>query len=342
MECQTSTIFKWTKHTGWLLLFMLLGSCNTTCSGAMSGDLKIQSNEPSVKDALPSNPNGLTPLAACIDGNRAMGHAKKLVSFAPRHAGTDGLKKTREYIASTLLELGMHPVRHPFTAYTPHPDMKTVDMENISVSFVGKTDKRVLLTGHFDGKIIDDGTFYGANDGGSSTGLLLEMARCLHVHPPEQSVTVVFFDGEEALVKWTDSDSLYGSKNYVSQLMERGEHKQIASLVNVDMIGDKRLRYVHDTNSTPWVFNALRETAVELGHGDYFSGPRGAIGDDHIPFLQVDIPAAVLIDLSFGPGYESNAYWHTENDDMSRICGASMEATGEIVLSALPRLMAAP
>lgn len=321
------------NHITAIFLCLVLGSCNTTCSGTMSGNVTVNPRESS-----PHASTALSPLVACVEGERALAHVKKLVSFAPRHAGTPGIKKTREYIVGTLAQLGVPAIRHPFTAYTPHPELKTVEMENISVSFSGKTVKRVFLSGHFDGKIIEKGTFYGANDGGSSTGLLLEMARCLKAYPPEEKVELVFFDGEEALVQWSDSDSLYGSKKYVSELIEKGETDGIAALVNIDMVGDERLAYVHDSNSTPGVFELLVSSAKKLGYGDLFSGPRGSIGDDHMPFIQMKIPAAVLIDLNYGPGWESNAYWHTENDNMSHISAASMEATGQIVLSALPQL----
>jgi glutaminyl-peptide cyclotransferase len=336
---------KFTGNILWIFTCILSGACNTTCSGSVSGNVTVNGGEMPVVDSVDSGKGedvGGSPQAACLNGEMAMTHVQELVSFAPRHAGTEGQRKTRDYIASVLTQTGLSPVRDRFTAYTPHPDFPEVEMENISVRFDGSTPKRVLITGHFDGKIIEKGTFYGANDGGSSTGLLLEMARCLKKHPPEQSVELVFLDGEEALVNWTDSDSLYGSKHFVGRLMETGERTQIAAVVNVDMVGDARLAFVDERNSTAWVFNALRQTAVEMGQGALFSGPAGAVEDDHVPFLAVQIPAANLIDFRYGPGWQSNAYWHTEDDDMSHIAAESMRVTGQIVLTALPRLLAGP
>lgn len=297
-------------------------------------------------DTTPRPKESLAPtssaVAMCINGEMAMSHVQELVSLAPRHPGTEGHRKTRAYIVNTLKQSTLTPQQLPFTAYTPHPDFPKVEMENISVRFDGQTEKRILITGHFDGKIIEKGTFYGANDSGSSTALLLEMARCLKLHPQKESVQLLFLDGEEAFVKWTDTDSLYGSKHFVAGLLEKNETDNIAAVINVDMIGDRHLQYVTEQNSTGWVFAALRETAEKMGHSDLFSGPAASVGDDHLPFLQVGIPAANLIDFNYGPGWNSNSYWHTEADNMNHVSPDSMMITGQIVLSALPLLMEGP
>jgi glutaminyl-peptide cyclotransferase len=194
------------------------------------------------------------------------------------------------------------------------------------------------LGGHFDGKILEGVDFKGANDGGSSTALLLEMAGALSKKAPPCPVRIVFFDGEEALVDWNDADSRYGSKHMASELKSSGDWKYIAAVVIVDMIGDKHLRLVREHASDMWVFGTLEKTATRLGLDAPFKGEQGLIEDDHIPFLQIGIPAAVLIDLHFGPGWNSNAYWHTEKDTVDKLSPDSIETIGEIVLASLPAL----
>ena len=327
----------------WSVVCLTFGACNTTCSGSISGNMSV--NADTTTRPLPVNESvaiNASPAAACLNGEMAMTHVQELVSFAPRHVGTEGHRKSQQYIVDTLTGMGLTPLRQKFTAHTPHPDYPEVQMENISVRFDGDTPRRVIVSGHYDGKIIEEGTFYGANDGGSSTGLLLEMARCLKKFPPTESVELVFFDGEEALVEWSDSDSLYGSKHFVETLMATSDNKNIAALVNMDMIGDTRLAFVDERNSTAWVFGALKKTASELGYAALFAGPAASVSDDHIPFLTVKIPSADLIDFSYGPGWQSNSYWHTDQDNMAHISGESMRKTGQIVLSALPRLIAGP
>ncbi|MDJ0761379.1 MAG: M28 family peptidase [Myxococcota bacterium] len=276
--------------------------------------------------------------ASPIDGVRAIGIIEDIIALGPRHAGTVGAEKTRQYIIGQLRRFGLDPQRDDFTAFTPHPELKQVKMANITVDIPGKANKKVLIGGHFDGKILDGVDFKGANDGGSSTALLLELAQYFAAHTPPCPVRIAFFDGEEALVRWTDADSLYGSKHMATRLKQDQEVDGFAAAVVVDMIGDARLRIQQETLSTPWVFNTLARTAARLGFPDLFNGSRGAIADDHVPFIQIGIPAAVLIDMNFGPGWQSNAYWHTERDTVDKLSPKSIETVGHIVIASLPEL----
>jgi len=321
-------------HINWpatlptIALAALLGSCAIRCG--------------SDGDTAPKNPSGgaVSQPGSCVDGARAIVHIERLLSLGPRHAGAPGAEQARKLITGVLGEIGVEPKRHDFTALTPHPELGRVELANITAQFSGPGEKLVLIGGHFDGKLLPDIEFQGANDGGSSTGLLLELARCFKQNPPPCGVRLAFFDGEEALVKWSDSDGLFGSKHMATQLKASGEYKQIAAMVNLDMIGDKRLKLYRESQSTPWVFAALERAAVRLGLGELFRGPRGGIEDDHVPFLKIGVPAANLIDLQYGPGWKSNGYWHTAKDTIDKISPDSIAAIGAIVIEALPDLCA--
>ena len=333
------------KRVAGLAVCLALASCAVRCG-------------PDAKEAAPAAKAAPARTAAqaaggdtalgCLDGGRAFAHVERLISFGSRHVGTPGIERARGWILQTLEGYGLSPRRHDFEARTPHPELARVPMANISVDLPAapKADQRagtVLVGGHFDGKILPDGEpFYGANDGGSSTGLLLEMARCLAKHPPPVPVRLVWFDGEEALVEWGDADGLYGSKHMAAELKGSGEHERIAAVVIVDMIGDARLRIQRERLSTDWVRAALDRSASRLGHAELMRGRPMAVEDDHVPFQRIGIPAAVLIDLRLGPGWESNAYWHTRRDDLSRISTESLRAVGRIVIGALPELAAGP
>ena len=324
-------LFNASKHRQLIvaaLFAMLLASCAIRCTPKTSKPQKMQPAQITMSQA-----------ASCINGTEAIAHIKKIITFGPRHPGTAGAEKTRNYIIKTLKGFGLAPKRHDFIAYTPHPKLKEIKMANITVDIAGATQgKTVLIGGHFDGKIIDSGFFAGANDGGSSTGLLLEIARCLAKHKLATTVRLAFFDGEEALVKWSDSDSLYGSKRMAADLKNSGEDKKIAAMVNVDMIGDKRLRLQQEKLSTPWVFATLKNTAYKLGYKTLFETRSTEIGDDHQPFLRIGIPSANLIDLRFGPGWTRNDYWHTPNDSIDKLSPTSIETIGQIVLDSLDKL----
>ncbi len=311
------------------LTFVFLAACAMSC--CRGGETRKTSVGSDTSDLRISD-------ASRIDGERAIGYINDIIAFGPRHAGTEGAEKTRLYIFEKLKSFGLSPRRHDFTALTPHQDLKKVELANLSVDFDGPGKKMVIVGGHFDGKILEGVNFKGANDGGSSTALLLEMARVLAKTPPPCPVRIVFFDGEEALVKWSDADSRYGSKRMAAELKQKGEADSIAALVIVDMIGDKNLRLVRETASTPWVFKALVRTAERLGHDNLFGSRRLRIDDDHIPFLHIGIPAAVLIDFNYGPGWASNAYWHNDKDTVDKLSPRSMEIIAEVVIESLPVL----
>ncbi len=303
---------------------------------------------PAVKNGEHSDRAPASIPASCIDGERAFRHIERLVALGPHHAGTPGLERARQLILDTLRGFGLSPRRHDFEARTPHPDLGSVPMANITVDFAaadgtgGAESRFVLVGGHFDGKLLPGVEFKGANDGGSSMGMLLELARCLSLHPPPVPVRLAWFDGEEAIVEWSDSDSLYGSKRMAYDLVSTGEHKRIAAVVIIDMIGDPNLRIERETLSTPWVMAALRRAASRLGHDGLMQGRKVSIEDDHVPWLRIGVPAAVLIDLQYGPGWNSNAWWHTAKDDIDRLSPPNMAAVGSIVIEALPELFAGP
>jgi len=319
-----------------IALTAVLASCASRCGAPEPPSAK----PPGEHAGAAARPGGAS---GCIDGTRAIEYIEELVALGPRHPGTEGAELSRRLIASKLEEFGLAPKRRDFTALTPHPDLKRVEMANITVDFPapggGKT---ILVGGHFDGKIIDKGVFRGANDGGSSTGLLLEMARCLAGNPPPVPVRLAFFDGEEAFVDWSDSDSLYGSKRMATDILEADEKDRFAAMINVDMIGDARLRIFRETLSTRWVFAILEKKSRELGYPELITGPRAAVEDDHVPFMRIGIPAANLIDLQFGPGWDSNGYWHTERDSVDKLDPKSIETVGQIVLESLPEIAAGP
>ncbi|MCK9523474.1 MAG: M28 family metallopeptidase [Proteobacteria bacterium] len=327
-----------------LSLSLVVGACGSRSAEPAPGTLSA--TDPASQAAA------VNPLVTCFRGENAYAHIANIVAFGTRHLGTPGIDQTRQYIEKTLRQAQLVPKQHPFTAHTPHPEIGATPCLNISVDIPGTdadasgaddSDKIVIFSGHFDGKIIDEGIFWGANDGGSSTGVLLEMARCLQRHPPKRPVRLVFFDAEESLLDWTDADSLYGSKNYAAELISTGDKNRVAALVNIDMVGDPRLRFEDEQHSTAWVMQALRDAATALGRPELFAGGRRVhIEDDHLPFVRIGIPAANLIDLNYGPGWDSNAWWHTANDNLQNISKESLEISGRIALQALPSLYKEP
>jgi Zn-dependent M28 family amino/carboxypeptidase len=269
------------------------------------------------------------PQPSRFDGQRALEHTRNVVALGPRPAGSPALAKTRDYIRKELTALGLTVKEQAFEATTPAGKVRMVNVR----ALIGGPDttRRLIVAGHYDTKLFKDVKFVGANDGGSSTGFLIELARALKESPPSMAVELLFLDGEEAVrPEWLDPDNRYGSRYYVESARKDGTIQQIAALVLVDMIGDSDLGMKRESQSTPWLTSIIWDAAARLGRKEFLADET-PIEDDHIPFLEAGIPAVDLIDLDYHP-------WHTPQDTMDKLSAKSFQSVGDVLLAALPAI----
>jgi glutaminyl-peptide cyclotransferase len=204
-------------------------------------------------------------------------------------------------------------------------------MTNIVAKDPGASPSIVIIGGHHDTKRMAL-PLVGANDGRSSAAFLLEMARVLAHRPNKLTHWVVFFDGEEALQRWSASYGLYGSRHFARKLSADGTLDRLKAAIIVDMIADAHLQIRPEDRSTPWLNDLVLNEAKWLGYGRYFVNRPRTIDDDHLSFLKFGTPAVDIIDLDYGP---NNRYWHTQYDTPQR-CGAdSLGIIGAVLLRAL-------
>ncbi len=236
----------------------------------------------------------------------------------------------------------MKPVRQTFTASTP---AGPIEMENIYADLEGPTDAKgqpghmIVIGSHFDTKILPF-EFVGANDGASSTAVVLELARVLSAGPkPPATYRFIFFDGEESIrEEWIDPDNRYGSTYHVKQLdMVKGLRKRVKAMVLLDLVGDADLKLEYDSSSTRSLLDLFVKTSKEIGDKDLFSRYPFPVEDDHEPFIRAGIPAVDLIDLHYGA--VSNEYWHEAEDTVDKCSEASLNRVGKLVLAALPKVV---
>jgi glutaminyl-peptide cyclotransferase len=260
-----------------------------------------------------------------FDGKAAFRDLERLVALGPRPAGSAGGRRAREYIVGELKKLaGVQVQVKPFDAETPHGRLS---MANIVAVLPGRRPDVVMVAGHYDTKYFKDFRFVGANDGGSSTALLLELARRLAARPRDYTHWLVWFDGEEARESWTERDSLYGSRRLAAELARAGRLPR--AMILVDMIGDRDLDIRRESYSAPWLTDIVWEAAARLGHGRHFLRDPMPVEDDHVPFLKLGVPATLLIDFDFPP-------WHTADDTLDKVSAESLAIVGDVVLEALP------
>ncbi|MBI3933057.1 MAG: M28 family peptidase [Acidobacteria bacterium] len=263
-------------------------------------------------------------------GNAAMGHVQALVALGPRPVGTEAHRKMQQYIMEQLQATGAVVEQNSFTAETP---LGAKAMTNI-IGRVGHPGGRIIvLATHYDTKLMEG--FVGANDGGSSTGLLLALAPRLAQRSLSHELRLVFFDGEEAFGEWSEQDSLYGSRHLAAKWQADGTAQRIGAFILVDMIGDSELDLLKDSNSTPWLRDQVWKVAARLGYSRYFLNREAAYQDDHLPFVRARVPSVDLIDLNYGPG---NRYWHTIEDTLDKLSPRSLQIVGEVVLESIAEL----
>lgn len=273
-----------------------------------------------------------------FDSNKAYEHLRQMVAFGPRPAGSAALKQTRAYITKQLTDAGLKVEEQKFTAQTPNGP---VEMINLITTLPGRRPDRILLTGHYDTKIVKGSTFVGASDAASSGAILIELARVLKDRAHDFTYEFVWFDGEEAVCDgWDDCgrpgspDNTYGSRYYVDAAKKAGTLGSVKTMILFDMIGARDLKIRPETEySAKWLNDIVWASAKKLGHDDTFINTPGPVGgDDHLPFVEAGVPSIDIIDLIDYP------QWHNTVccDDLAHVSARSLQTVGDVILAALP------
>ena len=257
-----------------------------------------------------------------FSGERALGHVQRLVGLGPRPPESDAIKKARAYIRQQLEATGWQVIEQPFAAQTPRGTVQFVNLiarrpdqpESEKLYFVGS---------HYDTKTFDSIRFVGANDGGSSSGALIELGRVLGQHPDLAArIELIFFDGEEAYESFTDSDGLYGSRFFANKARKTSRAQYYDGGIVWDMIGDRDLTITLPLDSPAKLASGIFAAADALQVRNHFTYYSIEIVDDHSPFNAVGIPTIDLIDFDFPP-------WHTAADTMDKLSAQSLQIVGD-------------
>lgn len=270
-----------------------------------------------------------------FSGDKAMAHVQTMVDFGPRPPGSEAIEKTRVYFTNQLESAGWAVTRQTFTGETPRGKVEFV---NLVATFGGKDSAPFFLVGsHYDTKTFDDATFVGANDGGSSNGVLLELASVLAQRPDlAKKVELVFFDGEEAYEVFSETDGFYGSRYFAKQLLAEGKTKQFRGGLVLDMVGDASLNVTLPPDSPPEMAAAIFASAEALNVRKYFTYFNRDISDDHTALNAIGIPTIDLIDFDF-------AAWHTPEDTVDKLSAESLRTVGAVAAHYLSEVaLAAP
>jgi hypothetical protein len=308
-----------------LLLLQSLAACSQESKTDPASDAKPKAAQ---KQAVP------VEIWKEFSGSRAYSEVEKQVAFGPRPAGSQALAEARAHLTSALQANGWTVEPQAFVAQTPHGALQMI---NLLARFGGPavaqtTTQKVIVGSHYDTKSFSTISFVGANDGASSTGALLELSRVLALDPAlAAQIELVFFDGEEALQQFTETDGLYGSRHYAAQLRDSGRAAQFKFAVVWDMIGDRNLTVTLPLDSPKDLTQGLLSSAEALQRRGAFRIFDRPMLDDHVPLnLIAHIPAIDIIDFEYDA-------WHTADDTLTQVSADSLQTIGAITLHFLKK-----
>jgi hypothetical protein len=269
-------------------------------------------------------------------GMQALSNVTAFVqSCTPRDAMTPGAERAAQWLKDKLVSSGLkHTTIDTFKDKIP---LGEATFHNVEAVIPGQMSRTILLLSHFDSKSGISSPFQGANDGASSTGLLLELARIIASSgTPRYTIQVAFLDGEECKVFFDAQDGLHGSRHLARKLKQ--QKKDIAAVILMDMIGDRDLHIQLPHNGTGALRACALRAADATGDRDHIALYDGVILDDHQPFLDEGFPAVDLIDFEYGDAPEKNNYWHSPGDTLDKLSAESLSITGRIVLEMINQL----
>jgi glutaminyl-peptide cyclotransferase len=259
-----------------------------------------------------------------FSGAKAFAHVQQLVDLGPRPPASEAIEKARAYIENQLRQAGWNVERQEFADQTPRGLVRFANLI-ARIPAQGNTTPIFLLCSHYDTKIFETFRFVGANDAGSSTGLLLEMAEILGRYPKlAAKVELVFFDGEEAFETFSDTDGLYGSRYFAKQCEAKGTG-QFRGAILFDMVGDRDLTITLPLDSPADMARDLFASASALNLRKYFTYLASGMTDDHTPLNAIGIPSIDIIDFDYPP-------WHTAGDTLDKISPESLLIVGSVAL----------
>jgi glutaminyl-peptide cyclotransferase len=260
-----------------------------------------------------------------FSGEKALAHVQRLVDFGPRPAGSKAIEKSRDYIEDHLRRFGCKVTRQAFSDDTPRGKIQFVNLIAQFPDQGNASSPVFLLCSHYDTKMFDTIRFVGANDGGSSTGVLLELARVIGQHPNfARKIELVFFDGEEAYEQFSQKDGLYGSRYFARQL-KAASARQFRGGLLFDMVGDRSLGITLPSDSPAEMARDIFAAAEALKLRNYFTYLGQELIDDHVPLNAIGIPTLDIIDFDF-------PWWHTADDTMDKISAQSLQTVGAVAL----------
>lgn len=249
----------------------------------------------------------------------------------PRDAGTIRGKIAANFLLDEASKTGADVRRDVFSVQTPKGVRQ---LTNLYSEFChNPTSSWVVIVSHYDTKA--GVPCPGANDGASSSALLIALAGTLsNWATPKGNVLLVWTDGGECMEQYGENDGLWGSKRAAEYVKDKGI--PVRAVICIDMVGDEDLHLSIPANGSPALAKIVQHAARRAGYPDLISLIPDQVKDDHAPFVAAEFQAIDLIDFEYGPG---NSYWHTAQDTMEHVSKESLLKTGKVLAELLNILL---
>ncbi len=291
-----------------------------------------------------------------FSGDSALAYVRAQLQFGPRVPGTEGHRRTGDWIVAQLRTRADSVEVQSWKHVTAKGD--TLPMRNIIARLHPAAAQRVLYVTHWDTRPTADQDrnlgarqrpFPGANDGASGVAVFIALADALKKTPlpPNIGLDLVFVDGEDygEFGTWGDTtqnkDVLIGSQYFANHLPSG--YKPMFGVL-WDMIGDKSLQIYQETNSVeaaPEVVARVWGAAKDLGYSKYFiSEVHGGITDDHLPLIAKGLRVIDVLDIDYCTegtdcGQDERNLHHTGQDTIEHVSAQSLQIVGDVALTIL-------
>ena len=269
------------------------------------------------------------------------------VNFGPRPISSAGWEQCGDYLFQTLKKYTpyVHEQNPQITTY----DEKKHMLRNIIAEFQPEKNNRILLCAHWDTRHIADhdtinkqDPILGANDGGSGTAVLLEIARQLSIKESNIGVDIILFDAEdygqpeESLMSQKQDTWCIGSQYWSKNLHKVNYYPRYGILL--DMVGAKNAIFKYEAVSKYFaerILNKVWGVASDLGYSQYFQyETTPEIMDDHYYINTIaKIPTIDIIEHDNKTTSGFNKHWHTHSDNMQNVNKKTLQAVGQTVLT---------
>jgi glutaminyl-peptide cyclotransferase len=275
-----------------------------------------------------------------LDGLRAFRYLEQICALGPRPSGSPAMQQQQEMLRQHFEQLGGKVTMQPFRANDPLGG-PPVSMANMLVEWHPERKDRVLFCVHYDTRPLPDrdpnpalrrnGVFIGANDGGSGTAVLMELAHHMPSYDGEVGVDFLLVDGEELVYTEKRDPYLLGSTYFAEQYVRNPPPHKYRWGVVLDMVGDESLQLYQEQNSVSWrdsrpLVKDIWNTAARLGVKEFIPRAKFTVKDDHLPLRNIaKIPSCDIIDFDYPA-------WHTTLDTPQRCSPTSLAKVGWVVL----------